>query len=194
MWLSEAAGAGDSERLELAAFDNAVRSPVGERGLLAVNVSPHVCTGLQLQSRLEGLERALLERLVIELTEHDQVDDYRALDRALRPWRERGVYLAVDDTGAGHSSLAHVLRVAPDMVKLDRQVICDLDSDPLCRALVAALVTVSASSDLLLVAEGIETAAEVAVLTDLRVPLGQGFHLGRPVLRQRYGHHPQLVT
>ncbi len=88
--------------------------------------------------------------------------------------------LAIDDAGAGFSSLRHILELRPAYVKLDRSLVPDVDRDPARQALVAGMQHFAAATDCRLIAEGIETEAESATLAGLGVTLGQGFHLGRP--------------
>ena len=185
LWFPEAASIGQCERLELAAFDAAVGSQIPDGTFLAVNLSPAVLMSDVLQDRLREMLAAgssTLSRIVIELTEHEPVDDYGALAAALAPFRARGLRLAVDDTGAGHSSLTHVLQLRPDVMKLDRALITAIDRDPVRRALVKSLRHFCMASEVQLIAEGVETPQEAAALVSIGVRLAQGFHLGRPVL------------
>lgn len=188
VWFSEVADEGLSERLEIAAFDLAVSEGGGQVGppaFLAVNLSPATLLSEQLHQRLADLQSRrpeMLAHLIIELTEHHQVLDYDVLVSALRPWRDLGMRVAVDDTGAGHSSLSHVLQLRPDIVKLDRRLITDIDRDDVRQALVASLVQFCGRMGADLVAEGVESQAELDALVTLGVPQGQGFLLGRPRL------------
>ena len=119
-------------------------------------------------------------RLVVEVTEHARVPGYDDLRSVLRPWRRAGVRVAVDDAGAGFASLRHVLNLEPDVLKLDRSIVQDVDSDPRRRALVGCLVGFAGQVQAQVVAEGIETPAELDTLIDLGAELGQGYLLGRP--------------
>ncbi len=185
LWFAEAAMIGQSEQLEIAAFDAAVAGPLPVIGFLAVNVSPPVLMSagfherlVRLQSRTDGV----LDRLVLELTEHEKVEDYAALAAAMAPFRVHGLRLAVDDTGAGHSSLSHVLQLRPDIMKLDRALVTAIDRDPIRRALVKSLRCFCTDTQVQLVAEGVESAGEAQSLMAIGVQFGQGFHLGRPLL------------
>jgi EAL domain-containing protein (putative c-di-GMP-specific phosphodiesterase class I) len=117
---------------------------------------------------------------VIEVTEHAAVADYDALADCLRPLRERGVRLAIDDAGAGFASLRHILRLSPDVIKLDRTLCADIDTDPARHALATALIAFAAQIGSSVVAEGIERPEELLTLRALGVPYGQGFFLARP--------------
>ena len=144
--------------------------------LLFVNVGPATL----LHPRMAELCGPLSNRLVVELTEHDEIDDYSALRPALERWSSRGVRLAVDDTGAGYSTLRHVLELAPHFLKLDRSVIGGLDDHAPRRALVAALVTFADEVGTTIIAEGVERWEEAEALRDVGVHLAQGFVFGRP--------------
>ena len=86
----------------------------------------------------------------------------------------------MDDTGTGFASLSLVLEVAPEFIKLDRELIANIDLDPVRRALARALVAFGNETGAEVIAEGIESAAELDVLIDLGISYGQGFYLGRP--------------
>jgi EAL domain-containing protein (putative c-di-GMP-specific phosphodiesterase class I) len=144
---------------------------------LAVNASARTVASGAL-AELKGV--APLHRLVLEITEHDAVEDYGALDDALAPLRSEGLRVAVDDAGAGYASLRHIVLLKPDIVKLDMSLTRDVDADPSRQALASAMSMFCSRVHILLVAEGIETWAELDTLRGLGVPTGQGFHLGRP--------------
>ncbi len=178
-WFTEASEVGRGVELELAsvmaALAEAERLPP-EVGV-SINVSPAAATSPDLVDLL-GPERG--RRLLLEITEHERIDDYESLLDALGRLREAGVRLAVDDAGAGFSSLQHILTLRPDVIKLDISLTRDIDQDPIKRALASSLVSFSADIGSRLVAEGIETESERTTLVDLGVPWGQGYHLGRP--------------
>jgi EAL domain-containing protein (putative c-di-GMP-specific phosphodiesterase class I) len=179
-WFRAAADAGMSPDLEVAAlctaFDTA--GELRHDRFLAVNVSPSVAeTPAFLEAVVHNFDPS---RLVIEITEHAPVDDYRQLAGALRPLRNAGARLAIDDAGAGFASLRHVLRLSPDFIKLDLSLVHHIDADPVRRALATSLITFAGEVGATIVAEGIETRFELETLVALGVRYGQGFHLGRP--------------
>ena len=88
--------------------------------------------------------------------------------------------LAIDDVGAGFSSLRHIVMACPDVIKLDRSIVSGVDRDPMLAKLAQSLVGFAHSFDVSVVAEGVETAAEHAVLQALGVDSGQGWLFGRP--------------
>ena len=118
--------------------------------------------------------------MLLELSEHDQVEDYAALTATLGPLRAAGLRLAIDDVGAGFSSLRHIVVTSPDVIKIDRSIVAGLDVDPVLTKLVQSLVAFGHGCDVRVVAEGIETADEAAVLRALGVDYGQGWFYGRP--------------
>ncbi|MGH8910688.1 MAG: EAL domain-containing protein [Egibacteraceae bacterium] len=144
---------------------------------LSVNVSPSFL--LQGEHLVRAM-RSTPRPLVLELTEHDPIDDYPAI-RAAVDRLGSAVQLSIDDAGTGYACLNHVLSLRPDFVKLDRSWVRDIDTDPARQALVAGLEHFTSRTGSTLIAEGVETDAELTVLSDLRVPLAQGYLLGRPV-------------
>jgi diguanylate cyclase (GGDEF)-like protein len=121
-----------------------------------------------------------LTGIVIEITEQELPPDDDALQRILAGLRERGAKIALDDAGAGYAGLQHVVRIRPDIIKLDRSLVSGVDTDAERLALIESFAAFSARTGALLCAEGIETDEELAVLVDARVDLGQGYRLGRP--------------
>ena len=176
-WLARADEIGMRSQLEVACLTAATElGPTPEGRLLFVNLSPSL---LAHPDALRLLDR-LPDRLVIELTEQEAVEDYDTLRRDLMPWLSRGVRIAIDDTGAGYSSLRHVIELTPDFLKLDRELVRDLDRDRNRRALVSAVVAFAAEVGTSVIAEGVESADELDVLRDADVDLVQGYLLARP--------------
>jgi EAL domain-containing protein (putative c-di-GMP-specific phosphodiesterase class I) len=149
-------------------------------GYVAVNLS---ATTLEAASpKLLDLvgEAARQRQLVLELTEHAAVSDYPATTASLSALRRAGVLFAVDDAGAGHSTFRHIVRLGPDIIKIDRSITQRIDTDPTRRALVAAMVIFAGEVGAVVVAEGIETGAELAAVRAAGVTRGQGYGLARP--------------
>jgi len=117
---------------------------------------------------------------VLELTEHHRIDSYDSVLGAIEGLRRHGVRLAVDDAGAGYAGLHHILRLRPEILKLDMALTRGIDADPARRALATALVHFAAEIDSMIVAEGVETTEELDTLTSLGVQWAQGYLLGRP--------------
>ena len=144
---------------------------------LSLNVTPFAVLD---PGFADSLSAYPLERLVLEITEHDCVEDYAKIAQALAPLRQKGVRLAVDDAGAGYASFRHILKLKPDIIKLDRSLIERIDSSSDQRTLATALVQFSEAVGSQTLAEGVETQEELSVLRDLGVKLVQGYLLGRP--------------
>jgi EAL domain-containing protein (putative c-di-GMP-specific phosphodiesterase class I)/DNA-binding response OmpR family regulator len=175
---TEAAALDRGVELETATLLAALRaSPeLPNSAWLSLNVSPPLVLHGDV---LHDVVRAAQRPLVLELTEHDPVEDYFALRAAVARLGE-GVRLSVDDAGSGFASLRHVLALQPAFVKLDITWVRRIDEDPARQALVAGLVHFARQSGAVLIAEGIETNAELQALQDLAVDLGQGFLFGHP--------------
>jgi EAL domain-containing protein (putative c-di-GMP-specific phosphodiesterase class I) len=157
---------------------------------LALNVSPTV---LEDPGLFEELQRREIGRpLVVELTEHQPVEDYLALGEQLDRLRGLGIRVAVDDVGSGFSSFRHVTRVNPDILKLDRTLVSGIDDDPVRQSLASAIVSFARDVGAVVVSEGIESESELCCLKDLAIGCGQGFHLARPSLGAIETHLPDL--
>jgi EAL domain-containing protein (putative c-di-GMP-specific phosphodiesterase class I) len=144
---------------------------------LTVNMSP--ATVMHLVEN-ELCQPALWPRIVIELTEQVPVEDYPALQRALAPLRSQGARLSADDLGSGYAGFRHLLRLQPDILKLDISLIAGINRSHEQQALTRALLTFAYEIGAQVIAEGIEEPAELKTLQDLGVPLGQGYLIGRP--------------
>ncbi len=179
LWFEEAHLVARGAELELLAIElaGARLGLLPPHAYLALNVSPATILGGSLAARLAGLP---LARVVLEITEHAPIGEYAALAAALAPLRAAGLRLAIDDAGSGYASLRHILQLQPDIIKLDRSLIRDIDCDAGRRALAAALTGFAKATACRVVAEGIETPAELETLRALGVDAGQGWLLGRP--------------
>ncbi|AGL17755.1 EAL domain-containing protein [Actinoplanes sp. N902-109] len=144
-----------------------------------------MCVNLSAEALLDGrVQETLLahadRHIGLELTEHTPVTDYLAVISVTERLRAAGVRIVVDDAGAGYASLNHILQLKPDIIKLDVGLVRGIDSDAARQALARSLVVFAGDIDAALVAEGIETPAELAMLRRLGVGYGQGFLLARP--------------
>ena len=128
----------------------------------------------------DALSGAPAERILLEISEHDRVDDYPRLLSRLDKLRESGFRLAIDDVGAGYSSLQHLVQIAPDVIKLDRSIVTGLAADPMRHTLVGSLVDFARGCGARLIAEGVETRDDADALAGLGVQFGQGWFLGMP--------------
>jgi PAS domain S-box-containing protein len=174
---ASAARVGLEVELEVATLEAALGAAavLPPEAYLSLNASPALIGSGRLGPLLAGVDR----RITLEITEHAVVADYAVLRRevaALGPT----VHLAVDDAGAGYASLRHILELAPNFVKLDLGLIRGIDTDPARQALIAGMSYFAVKRNVRLVAEGIETAAELETLRSLGIPYGQGYLFGRP--------------
>lgn len=179
LWFAEAEEVDRREAFEMAAIGaaTAMLPALPDGAFLAINVSPTTVLAPQFAAVLRDVPA---DRIVVEITEHILISDYDAIRAALAPLRARGMRIAVDDAGAGYSSLRHIFRLEPDMIKFDMSLTRGIDTDPVRQAMIGALVGFAAETGSSIIAEGVETAAELACLRKLRVGAAQGYHLGRP--------------
>ncbi len=133
-------------------------------------------------SRLTEIAGISPREVVLEVSERTPVDDLTRLRRVVADLRQRGFRIAIDDAGAGHASMLVIAEVEPEFVKIDRLLIHDVDVSAARRALVVSLLSFGAHINARVVAEGIETDAELQTLLSLGVQFGQGWLLGRPVM------------
>lgn len=179
IWFAEADAAGLRTELEVVALRKAVATldALPPDIYLSINASPKTILSEEFHAALDGVDGS---RFVIELTENATVEDYSTLLETLKPLRARGFRLAVDDAGAGYSSMQHILQLYPDIIKLDMQLTRGIDVDLGRRALAFALITFSHDIGSKIVAEGVETEGEFEVLRNLGVDAVQGYLTGRP--------------
>lgn len=177
-WFAEAAELDLGVELELCAIRSAIvqLDRVPAHAYLSVNAAPETV----LHPDLTGTIEADGDRIVLEITEHIAVSEYDTLIERVDVLRGFGVRIAVDDAGAGYASLQHILRLCPDIVKLDVALTRSLDCDPARRALATALVQFGREIRADITAEGIERPQELEVLRKIGASNGQGYLLGRP--------------
>jgi EAL domain-containing protein (putative c-di-GMP-specific phosphodiesterase class I) len=143
---------------------------------LSVNVAPQLLLDSE---RLRSVLARSTRPLVIEITEHEVIRDYREFRQAILDL-DGTIRTAVDDAGVGIANFAHIVELRADFVKLDASLIRGINLDHGRQALVAAMHHFTQSAGGQLIAEGIETAAEAGALASLQVRLGQGYFLGPP--------------
>ena len=176
-WFAQAHRAGLGAELEAAAVLAALAAPGRPAGtFLAVNVSPRALVSAPV---LEVLPEDL-SSVVVELTEHDLFGADDALHRRLAELRSRGARVALDDAGSGYAGLQQLIRVAPDILKLDRSLVHGAHADPAKQALLEALISFASSTGSVVCGEGIEELADLRVLADLDATYAQGYALARP--------------
>lgn len=178
-WFVEASKVGLACELESATAVRAIANlpHIEANQFLSINLSPEA---LLASSALEPLLGHDLKRVVVEITEHKEIQDYTAVASILAPLRNQGLRLAVDDAGAGYASLRHILQLQPDIIKLDRSLIHNLHRNAAELALAKALVTFAQATGAEIIAEGVESNGELKALVGLGVNLAQGYLLARP--------------
>ncbi|MFF2888476.1 EAL domain-containing protein [Paenibacillus sp. NPDC057967] len=131
---------------------------------------------------LSFLERQHLQpnQVVFEITERSSIEDYPAVKKALQHYRNQGYQIAIDDVGAGYSSLQSIVELRPDYLKVDRSIIHHIHQDDVKAHILHTLQEVGAKLGVPLIAEGIEQEEELAALARMGIPYAQGYHLGRP--------------
>ena len=177
-WFTEAASVGMAPQLECCAIRQALAIlpslPAGT--YLSVNASPEAITS-ELTATLAG---APLDRLVVEMTEHDAVATYDRVKEVVGSLRRQGLRLAIDDVGAGYATFRHILRLNPDIIKIDSELTRDVDRDPVRRAFTSAVIRFAHETKTAVVVEGVETDGELQTLRRLGATTAQGYLLGRP--------------
>ncbi len=168
---------------------------------LSVNVS-----ALQIDGHFLGrLEDCLqhsgfpAEQLELEITETALIGDTNLTMRYLKRWKELGVQIALDDFGTGYSSLSYLSRLPIDRLKLDKSLVCQMTTDKRCVIIIRSIIAIAEELGIDVLAEGIETEAQLAMITDLGCSRAQGYLLGRPmpaeqvpaVLGQSWGNRPR---
>ena len=176
-WFNQAAACGLAAELEGAAIEAALAHDNRPPGTyLSLNCSPSAISS----GRVRRILPDDLREYVIEITEHELAAEDGTLEQALQELRARGARIAVDDAGAGYAGLQQVMRIQPDIVKLDRSLIERVDQDSAKAALIEFFVLFAKRVNAVVCTEGIETMEELATLIDLGVAVGQGYFLRRP--------------
>jgi EAL domain-containing protein (putative c-di-GMP-specific phosphodiesterase class I) len=178
-WFADAVEVGLLLELEIAAAREALTAlPALPQPLyLTINVSPSTLASTEFRHLLAETDGA---RVVVEITEHAPINDYKSMRKTLATLRALGTRIAIDDAGAGFASLRHILRLEPDFIKLDRSLIDGIETNESLQALAAGLISFGEKINAKIIAEGIERASEVETLLELGVRYGQGFFFARP--------------
>lgn len=170
---------GIGAEIELGAVEGALaeldRLPAG--AYLSINAAPAT---LATDGFVEAVRASEPRRIVVEVTEHAMVEDYDALTDVTRLLAELGVRLAIDDVGTGFSGLNHIVRLTPDIIKIDGSLVRDIGHCNAKQAMLSALITFASRMATAVIAEGIETQQELTALRVLGVDFGQGYLFGRP--------------
>jgi len=175
-----------THELEWLAVETAIQQFAAQHCALRLFVNMSIGCLHASRKRLVAIRQDLLQlgvppsRIVIELTENQSVTDFSDLQETLQDFRQIGIQIAMDDMGEGFSNLRMWSEVRPEFVKIDRHFISDIDTDPLKLHFVRAMHEIADACGSALIAEGVETKAQLAVLRDLGIPYLQGFGIARP--------------
>jgi len=166
--------------LDLAIIDRALAELEDlDTPYVSINLSPSTLLDERLADVLMG-SGAPADRVVVEVTEHARITDYERAEQQLGVIRASGIRLAVDDAGAGYATFRHILSLRPDIIKMDRSITQDIDTDAARRALATALVIFGGELGATVIAEGAETESEILALRRAGIHRGQGYSLARP--------------
>ncbi|HEY4607464.1 MAG TPA: EAL domain-containing protein, partial [Acidimicrobiia bacterium] len=185
-WFDAARATGLQVELDLTCIHAAVVafSSNDLEGWLAINVHDSTLMSSRLLEALEGLDPS---QIVIELSETASIKNYEKTREVVDALRGRGIRLAIDDVGSGELDIWHILRLQPAIIKIDRSLVCDIDSTPRNRALIRGLTTMAGDLGILVVCEGVERKVEEDFLLDLGVQFGQGYLFAEPPTLWRQG-------
>ncbi|MFY4775544.1 EAL domain-containing protein [Metabacillus sp. RGM 3146] len=172
--------------LEMLILEKAFRlvQETGCRQEIFINFTPLT---LGNQRFIKGIEKVLKDHpdilpssMIFEITERDSIEGLRFFKDNIKSLREKGFRIAVDDTGAGYASLHTISEILPDIIKIDRSVIQDIDTNSVKESMLKGLLLIARETGSLVVAEGIEKREEAEVLSRNQVDLVQGYYYARP--------------
>ncbi|SHH25450.1 diguanylate cyclase (GGDEF) domain-containing protein [Thermosyntropha lipolytica DSM 11003] len=160
-------------------------SPYLKGHYLFLNISPRIIYS-HYEQHLKFIEQLLAkyaldsQNIVLELTERDAIENYEQFKKALNHYRDSGFLIAIDDTGAGYSSLQAIAETKPEFMKVDMSLIRGIDKDPTKKALLETLVNFSCKIGTQIICEGIETLEEFKTLASMGCDYGQGYFIAQP--------------
>ncbi|NMH75402.1 EAL domain-containing protein [Bacillus sp. RO2] len=153
-----------------------------------INFTPTTLNEVELIEKmlvlLKKYPEIIPQNIAIEVTEQDSIDGLKNFERNIVALRELGFQIAVDDTGAGYASFHTINRIMPDIIKIDRSVIQDIDKNMVKEKMLQGLLLIANETGSLVVAEGIERPEEVQILSKHKVDMAQGYFYARPKLLQ----------
>jgi diguanylate cyclase (GGDEF)-like protein len=132
------------------------------------------------------------ESIIFEITERTSISDYKGFKNVINNYVDQGYKIAIDDIGSGYSGLTTLAEVRPHYIKIDMELIRDIDKDNFKQALIKTFVTLAENTNMKLIAEGIETKDELRTLIGLNVYAGQGFFLQKP--SPAFNEIPKSIT
>jgi len=173
------------QQCRVTAIEDAVAAGIMDTGAkLSINFLPNAVYSplacIQLTLKTAQATNLPIERLIFEFTENEHMSDVAHVSNIVSEYRRMGFTTALDDFGAGYAGLSLLAHFQTDLIKLDMELLRDIDSSPVKQAIVRGLVAITSELGITLLAEGIETEAELAVLRALGIQLFQGYHFARP--------------
>lgn len=179
----DAIALGIAHEIDLLAVEMALQGASHRReSTFFINILPStLLNGKSVERLLQLLDASPVkkEQIVFELTERTTVNDFTHLRRVVNRLRQERLRVAIDDLGQGYSSLAAIIELEPEFVKLDRSLISGIVRSPMKQRIVKMLVDIS-QEEIQLIAEGIEQKEDLVYLRNAGIRFGQGFLLGRP--------------
>ncbi len=171
-------------RMEMVVWQKALKiaSEKFEGQHLFLNCNPYLIESDSFSQVTKIVEDAGMssDKIFLEITERSAIGEYQAFFDKLSEYRRHGFKIAIDDLGAGYSSLETIVQTHPEVVKIDRHIIKGLLEDPFKRSIVKLIVAFCRENSIICIAEGIETKQDLEILLELGVPAGQGYFLYRP--------------
>ncbi|MEW9124836.1 MAG: EAL domain-containing protein, partial [Thermotaleaceae bacterium] len=165
------------------ALENSINLPKGK--LLFINVNPEIIKDPRFKkgTTIEYIEKFGMNptKIVFEITEKTAITDYKSFRKALDNYVSQGYKIAIDDTGAGYSGLKLLAESHPQYIKIDMDLVRDIDKDIMKEELIKTFCEFAKITNMKLVAEGIETINELNTLIDIGVHYGQGYFIKKPV-------------
>ncbi|MBE1441527.1 EAL domain-containing protein [Paenibacillus sp. OAS669] len=164
------------------AFEEMAKRSIKEQ--VFINVTPvtlsHPLLLRHLMKLLDAYPTVAPSQIVLEITERHAIKDFRFMGALMSKYRSIGFRFAVDDAGAGYSSLQSITELIPDIIKIDKSVIQNIDQMTVKQSLLRSLVHFAENINCQVIAEGVERAEEAEMLYDLKVQMGQGFYFAKP--------------
>lgn len=152
--------------------------------MLFINVDPKIINDGRFE---KGVTKEILDEyhidatnIIFEITEKTSVDDYKSFRKVLDNYTSQGYKIAIDDTGSGYSGLKMLAETRPQFIKIDMDLVRNIDRDTLKQALMRAFHEFAVITNMKIIAEGIETINELNTLIDIGIPYGQGYYLQKP--------------
>lgn len=153
---------------------------------LSINFMPNAVyePSACIRKSLEAAKRVNFphQNLMFEFTENERITDVAHVERIVKAYQELGFWTALDDFGAGYAGLGLLAKLQPDLIKIDMELLRDIDRSQAKQAIVAGIVSIARTLDIEVIAEGVESDAELTILRAGGISLFQGYHFAKPAL------------